>query len=120
VSKLSKDEITSLALVFELGGKVVLDCDGYGVSMRFVDLTRKDDVIEVVMVYVDKYMKALWLNIDCPQSKFYRVEGIDNQVVRSPYFYTARDALEHINAASDSVAITKALTRCQWIDEASC
>lgn len=120
MSKLSSDEITSLALVFELGGKIVLSCDGYCVSMRFADINGRDKSFEAVLIYVNRRMNLQWLNNDCPQSKFYRLEDVDGQSVRSPYFYTARAALEHINAVSNSVTITKALTRREWIDEAPC
>lgn len=122
MATLSEKEIQNLALIIEDNGKVLLQCDEYKVSLRIGNLVRYRPArtVEVVMVYVDGRINVKWCNYDCPQSKFFMPSIVDgNKTLYQPHFCTARAALEHIDAASDSVSIVKALTKRECIDMAA-
>lgn len=121
MSKLSKSDIERMADVIEQGGKVVLDCDGYSVSLKLGYLTLDRKVRDVVVVHIDGFIKAEWCNKECRQSVFLRKELLSKDEPQyHPYWLTAQSALKHITKVSKRLEVTKELTRRQWIDEAPC
>lgn len=108
MSTLSPEQIHNLALIIELNGKVTLRCDGYQIGLCIGELTRyrPAETIEVINVYVNGKVDVRWCNAGCVESKFFMPLIVDSdKTLYQPYFYTARAALEHINAASDKVEL---------------
>lgn len=108
MSTLSPEQIQNLALIIELNGKVTLRCDGYQVDLFIGELTRFRPVetVEIINVYVNGKIDVRWCNAGCVESKFLMPLIVDSdKTLYQPYFYTARAALEHIDAASDKVEL---------------
>lgn len=123
MSTLSQEQIHSLALIIELNGRVTMRCDGYQVDLFIGKLTqfRPAKTTEVIKVYVDKQLDVKWCNYACEESKFLMPMIVDgNKTLYYPYFYTARAALEHINAASDNVELLLTQNSNQWRDKEAC
>lgn len=123
MSILSDEQIQNLALIIELNGRVALRCDGYQVDLFIGEVTqfRPAKTIGVINVYVNKRLDVKWCNYACEESKFLMPMIVDgNKTLYYPYFYTARAALEHINAASDDVELLLTQNSSQWRHKASC
>lgn len=120
---LSQEQIQNLALIIELNGRVALRCDGYQVDLFIGEVTqfRPAKTTEVINIYVNKRLDVKWCNYACEESKFLMPIIVDgNKTLYYPYFYTARAALEHINAASDNVELLRTQNSSQWRNKATC
>lgn len=110
MQKLSEQQIGTLTQIVELNGAVLLQCDGFKVRLSIGELTqfRPHKTIKVVDVYVNGEINVKWCNYAYEESKFFMPMIADgNKTLYYPYFYTARSALEHINAASDKVVLLR-------------
>ncbi len=108
--KLSDSDIHTLALIIELNGAVLLQCDGFevGLSMGEVIYYRPAKTVDVVSVRVNGEINVKWCNYACEESKFLMPIVVDgNKTLYQPHFFTALAALEHINAACDSVTLLR-------------
>lgn len=117
MAKLSNEQIRNLALIIECNGMVTLQCDEHRVALRIGELTQyhPDKVIEVVKVYINGSINVKWCNYACEESKFLMPMIVDgDKTLYYPYFYTARAALEHINAAADYVELLSSQHSGQW------
>ena len=123
MQKLSQEQIHNLALIIELNGLVVLRCDGYDVSLMNIGLYSGHYGGAHVMI--DNCMNVHWLLGGHIQSKFLKpvtddtpswMEGWRHQ----PYFDNAKNALEHINAASDNIELLLTQNSSQWRDKEAC
>lgn len=123
MQKLSDEQIHNLALIIELNGLVVLRCDGYDVSLMNIGLYGNSCGGAHVMI--DNCMNVHWLLGGHSQSKFLKPVTDDTPSWMKgwkyqPYFDNAKNALEHINAASDDVELLLTQNSNQWRHKAVC
>lgn len=123
MSILSDEQIQNLALIIELNGLVLLKCDDYEVSL--MNIGPYGSTYGGAHVMIDNCMNVHWLLGGHNQSKFLKpvtddtpswMEGWRYQ----PYFDNAKNALEHINAASDNVELLLTQNSNQWRHKAVC
>lgn len=117
MSKLSHEQIDNLVLILELNGRVLLRCDGYQIVLCKGELTRYHpyENIDIIQIYIDGKVDVRWCNYTCEQSKFFVPLLVDgNRTLYQPYFFAAREALEHINAASDNAVLLRTQNSAQW------
>ena len=115
MQKLNEEQMTNLANIIECNGVVLLRCDRFNISLMNVGLFGRGGA----HLMIDDCMNVNWLLGGHSQSKFLKpvtddtpswMEGWQYQ----PYFDNAKNALEHINAASDRIKLLRSYTSQQW------